>query len=512
MGTSKTNKKTSKKSKKTSKKSGQFMPRMLSYIEEFSEARMKIFDILIEKYKMSKEMATEVEYLIHDRVFSDMREKYIYKDIKLLKYIIYGDPRYTRVPENLADDLIEDLDANSWATRAIMIPIYQSLGDTIGYKNGEWEFNRGEPNIGPEYTNELIYEFISLGGINDLDISNWLASDDTILYLATLKVLLNEPRNVQDFGKQLREAYLDTIPILENRFKRRSPGTTIMNSLYIQKNISWDKLPYNSRDIGAGSAMRSGCIGIIFPGRHNREKLISYAVECSRITHNSAIAILGSVTSALFTAYGLEGTPVNLWPHKLIKLLKSGIVDKYIEKTRPHEYHLFARDKVIFLGQWEYYISFRFTGLTPRLDLKNMKNPVMRYRYLSENFSKGHLDFPGSCGDDAVIMAYDALLEGGNVIEKVIVYSILHPGDSDTVGSICLSWFGTIYHSIRYYLLLENLMMSLEFESEINRLMRSPESFRKWRKIYTYDIYLHHAVKYLKKELWKKAPSGVKLS
>ncbi len=52
--------------------------------------------------------------------------------------------------------------------------------------NGKWEFNFGEKNVGPEFTNELIYDFISQGGINDMSIVNKIVSDDTILYWRNL--------------------------------------------------------------------------------------------------------------------------------------------------------------------------------------------------------------------------------------------------------------------------------------------------------------------------------------
>src|SRR4029078_3293073 len=77
--------------------------------------------------------------------------------------------------------IIDVPDFANWIWIAMNIPFYQSIGDTIGYNNGKWEFNYGNVREGPEYVNELIYEYIYLGGINDLDIKNWKASDDSIL-------------------------------------------------------------------------------------------------------------------------------------------------------------------------------------------------------------------------------------------------------------------------------------------------------------------------------------------
>lgn len=455
------------------------------------KARQKILDILVNEYKFAENDAKRTEESIYISTRLAMREKYAYKE----KYA-YGD-KYS-LSENENYDLIHFPDFIAWYQTALNVPYYHSLGDTIGYKNADWEFNNGEINAPPEYTNELIYQFISLGGVNDLDITNWLSSDDTILYLATMDVLTDKFENIDQFGEKIREAYLKAEPMIMSRH----PGVTTINSLETQKNIEWNKLPYNGRAIGNGSAMRSGCIGIFFPGEHNRKKLISLAVESSRITHNSTIAILGSVVAALFTAYALEKVPINRWPHKLLKLLKSDLIDQYMQKSRPNEYPMYQRDKILYTGQWQKYIDLFFNGLTPRTDKRFMQNAVLRYKYLADNFSKG-CDIPGSCGDDTLIMAYHALLQSDGTFEKIIVYSILHPGDSDTVGSIALGWFGAYYHSPRNEMLIGYRFDELEFHDKLYDLFE--QNVTRMAKVYYYDIYLNVAKKYLKQATAKSS-------
>ena len=71
------------------------------------------------------------------------------------------------------------------------IMILHALGDTIGFKNGDWEFNYGN-NIDIntlEYVNELIYEFIDLGGVTGINLKKWKVSDDTILHIACFEFL-----------------------------------------------------------------------------------------------------------------------------------------------------------------------------------------------------------------------------------------------------------------------------------------------------------------------------------
>lgn len=442
----------------------------------YQKSQTKIKQVLTEKYKYTGEKLNDFMEAVNKATISSLQKKYVYSET--LQEI---------------SELWFEYEFQSWAIIVNNIPFYHSLGDTLGYYNGNWEFNYMDPNVGPEYANEMIYEFISLGGINDISIVNWQSSDDTILYMATYHVLTEEIKTIDEFGNKIRNAYINALPMIENR----GIGETTKRSLEIQKNIKWNQLPYNNMDIGAGAAMRSGCIGIFFPGKHNRKKLIALAVESSRITHNSAIAILGSVVAALFTAYAIERTPIEHWPHKLFKLLKSNKIDDYMEKSRPNEYHLYARDKVIYIGQWEKYISIRFSGLKPRLDNKILKNPVKRIAYLSANFSKGHQNNPGSCGDDAVIMAYDALLESGDILEKLIVYAILHPGDSDTVGAIAMGWFGAFYHSQKNGNIVYQKFDELEFVQQIQD--ENINAIEKIIRVYFYDIYLDTARKVMKR-------------
>ena len=483
----------SKKKVTTDTKNTETNPKKIpDLIDEYrTKARNTIMTILVKDYKFDKKSAEKAEDAIYVSTSSKMRELYTYKD----PFFCLPSDEKGRKRVNISNSVYPP-DFVNWTETALTIPFYQSLGDTIGYYNGKWEFNDGNIRAGPDHINVMISEFIALGGINDLSITNWKASDDTILYLATIEVLSDGFTDITDFGKKIRLAYLRVLPLILNRH----PGESTVNALEIQENIEWDKMPYNVRTIGNGSAMRSGCIGIFYPGNHNRKLLISLAVESSRITHNSATAILGSVTAALFTAYALEKIPINLWPHKLLKLLKSGIIDQYMQTSRPTEYPLFKRHKIFFIGQWENYVSLLFSGINPKKDLPLMDNLVQRYKYLTDNFSKG-CDIPGGCADDVLIMAYHSLLQSEGSFEKIIVYSILHPGDSDTVGSIALSWFGAVYNSSKMSLLIGHRFEELEFYDQLYNLFAYdvPEM----PKVYYYDIYMNIARKYLRQIVGK---------
>ena len=66
--------------------------------------------------------------------------------------------------------------------------VLHSLGDTIGFKNGEFEFNNNlkanSPSQAAAISNILTYHYFILGGINKMSLLNLKASDDTLLLLS----------------------------------------------------------------------------------------------------------------------------------------------------------------------------------------------------------------------------------------------------------------------------------------------------------------------------------------
>ena len=74
--------------------------------------------------------------------------------------------------------------------RYIACMILHAVGDTVGFKNSEWEFKFKKGTT--EVALEKLYEFIDLGGINGISLENWLVSDDTIMHIKTALALLSD--------------------------------------------------------------------------------------------------------------------------------------------------------------------------------------------------------------------------------------------------------------------------------------------------------------------------------
>ncbi len=348
-----------------------------------------------------------------------------------------------------------------------------SLGDIIGFNNGLWEFNKS--------TQVIVMEFINLGGITGIDISNWVVSDDTLMNVALYKVLLTDFKTINEFGDLLSKEYIKLIP----KMKDKAPGVRTMESLrIINQGTKWTDIPYDEEAKGNGAAMRTQPIGLFYPGIKNRYTLIALAVEASRITHNSSVGILSGITSALFTAFCMELLPIYLWVKHLIIILQSNIIDDYLKESRPNQYPIFQEYKNEYIGVWQKYFLLRFSHTDSMDGIKrdlSFSNLFSRIGFISNRFPRKGII--GGNGDTALIFAYDALLECNNSLEKIIYYSCLHEGDSDTIGAIALGWFGSWYGAFlvdpfsRNYKVMTNLINNMENYREMTELMKDNTKF-----------------------------------
>ena len=105
--------------------------------DNLSKSRYETIKIL-RANNYTKEEIVPIEDLIHVSTRSKIREIYTFKKK-------FGQSNELSKYENISNDYPEFLD---WCRITLTIPFYQSLGDTIGYNNGKWEFNYGLMNAG----------------------------------------------------------------------------------------------------------------------------------------------------------------------------------------------------------------------------------------------------------------------------------------------------------------------------------------------------------------------------
>jgi len=316
--------------------------------------------------------------------------------------------------------------------------VLSGVGDAMGYKNGEWEFNFIGLNIHKELE--------QLGGIGNLKIklNDWKISDDTVLHLATADALIAKGDKNDD------EALFSEIAF---KYKRavardmagRAPGATTTSSCsqLLPDRPNGYRIPFNNRGGGCGAAMRSMCIGLRYPDVDNEiclNKLIKISIESGRMTHHHPTGFLGSLASALFVALAIKKVPLKKWGSFLIDILDKAML--YVKETG-----YFVNENI---QAWDYFK----TSWEKYLDIRGIASGDGEPKF-PENYGVEERDqfykslafrhWAGSSGHDAPMIAYDALLASGDDWEKLCKHGMLHGGDCDSTGVIAGACFGALY-------------------------------------------------------------------
>jgi ADP-ribosylarginine hydrolase len=347
-------------------------------------------------------------------------------------------------PHIESDSVDVNVNINRSVVEATMI--LHALGDTIGFKNGDWEFNYKDVSkiITLDYVNELIYEFIGLGGVNSIDLSDWAVSDDTIFHLNVGLSMLHYRGVVDD--KMILRLKADLFNALKMSMAEDGIVRYIgMNTGYTVDRFTKDhdarSEEYNRKAGGNGCAMRTLVMGLCLHKEADLDQLIDLSIISSQLTHNNALGYLGGFAAAYFTSLAVRRVDIQEWPYLLLEQLKSDKMVGFIKKTVSRE----TRDYMDYIMYWEKHIDNRFKD-RKLIDIKSFSNPMYRIRYYYDQFFVGTDSFQiGDSGLAAMVMAYDAVLDSGGVWEKLIVYAMLHSGDSDTIGAIAGGLFGAYY-------------------------------------------------------------------
>jgi ADP-ribosylarginine hydrolase len=353
--------------------------------------------------------------------------------------------------------------------KCISIFLLHALGDTIGFKNGIWEFNFGNSNYGDiRITIEIISEFISLGGISHIDLKDWNISDDTLLNYEIAKFILNIKNkiyNEDDIIKLKRNILKMLDEQIKSKIERGFGSITIRS---IQK---WDDKTdqrhelYNIYSGGNGCSMRTLSIGIAYYKDEDLDKLIDTSIITSKLTHNSPIGFLGGFISAYFIKLALNNIPIEKWPFMAINMLESDKIKSYIDRDNDNIYFDYRNS----IKVWKRYVELFFSEDKKPLKLKTSENLISRFKIMYDIDKsllelKHYKNIAGGNGQSAIIMAYNAVLDCDGNWEKLVYYSMLHGGDSDTVGAIAGGFYGAIYGSSD---VPEHLLKHLEMKKEL---------------------------------------------
>jgi ADP-ribosylarginine hydrolase len=339
--------------------------------------------------------------------------------------------------------------------------------DTIGFKNGEFEFKGNikitSLNDAASISYFIVYHYFILGGSKHMSLKNLVASDDTLLLLATTYAILNDGGE-QNYIKE----YLRWFPIISEN--KRGIGIQTNKGLsYLKKNIDKKKntylldLKFDKEMGGNGAAIRTATIGIKW---HNDiDKIIEESIVASRVTHNYYIGFLGGLVSAIFTSFAFNNISPWLWLDKLLEIYESNKIFNYIHTTNfKNTIDNDIKDFFYFLYKYKEerlnnIIKFRRTDDILYPD--NVLRMMLEYNQsLKKDISRGEnsLISIGISGLDAVIFAYDCLLlsivpEPNYSVnlnnptyswESLVFFGCLHIGDTDSTGVIIGAWYGAL--------------------------------------------------------------------
>jgi len=332
------------------------------------------------------------------------------------------------------NSFLSGLEGNEEKERFVASMVLPGIGDAMGYKNGMWEFN---------YSGESIHkECEELGGVENLDLTGWMVSDDTVMHLATAEALVFFPEKMNPSLSQLFPKIAEKYVECFSDMAGRAPGGTTGGSVsFLASGAKWDEIPFGRHSGGCGGSMRAMPIGLRFFGEPRRDLLISVSIESGRMTHNHPVGFLGSFIAALFTAYAIEKIPIVEWGRKFLQIIPQAY--KYLEQKK--------RD-------WEDYqdtLKYTEDKFREYLTLRGIIEEGANDPRFPENFGPAQRDafyksvsfsgWGGSSGHDSCLIAYDALLGCKGNWKEFCLRGVLHGGDSDSTGCIGAAWFGAFY-------------------------------------------------------------------
>jgi len=362
--------------------------------------------------------------------------------------------------------------------------------ETVGFKNRQWEFNFNiqilDKNMYLKVWAFLLHHYNILGGSN-IDITNWDASDDTILIIATANAVIHGGGEVE-YTKEYVQSLDGLLDV-----KRMSGINTIDTLKLLKQKHDISTLPINSKMGGNGAAMRTSPIGLKW--YKDIDKVIEESLIASKLTHNYYIGFLGGLITALFTAFAMNNIKPWLWCDELIKLYDDKKIEKYYSLDKRHK----LEDLDSYMGYWKKYKELRLSRLIYKNTINNFIYPNERTEFLlgfspdsnvKRQLSNGatfdtleniNWDKIGASGLDSCIYAYDCLLLCINTPGSMkldlddIKYSwdsfmllvSIHPGDNDTTAAIGGAWYGAL---LGFEGIDEERMKQLEFYKELDKI------------------------------------------
>ncbi|XP_014345183.1 inactive ADP-ribosyltransferase arh2 [Latimeria chalumnae] len=308
------------------------------------------------------------------------------------------------------------------------------VGDALGYRNSTWENCTAGLKVQEEVNKQ--------GGLEKLVLNpeRWPLSGDTLMHILTAEALTSDYWSLEDLYRELVKLYVDTVVNLQGR---RPDPATIEGCLQLKPDnylLAWHT-PFNEKGSGFGAATKAMCIGMRYWQAEQVENLVEVSIECGRMTHNHPTGFLGSLCTALFASYAIQGKPLVQWGRDMAKMIP--VAEEYCKKTIRHMAE-YQENWFYFEAKWQFYLEER--GIveegdnTPKFpdpyDIEEREKAYKRWSSEGRGGRRGH---------DAPMIAYDALLGAERDWKELCHRAVFHGGESGATGSIAGCLFGLLY-------------------------------------------------------------------
>ncbi|KAM9817110.1 inactive ADP-ribosyltransferase arh2 [Neosynchiropus ocellatus] len=312
--------------------------------------------------------------------------------------------------------------------------VLSGVGDALGYRKGRWE----SCTSGKKIQEELA----SLGGLGALrlDPDNWPLSDTTLMLMTTAEALITDYWCLEDLYREMVRLYVDAMVCLQGR---APDPATVEGCVHLKPHnylLAWHT-PFNEKGSGFGAAAKAMCIGMRYWQPERLDSLVEVSIEVGRMTHNHPTGFLGSLTTALFASYAIQGKPLVSWGRELMKVIPRA--EEYCRKTIRHMAE-YQETWFYFEAKWQFYLEER------EIEKEGQNKPVSSGQYDADETDKVYKRWSsegraGRRGHDAPMIAYDGLLFAGNDWAELCRRAMFHGGEGEATGLIAGCLYGLLY-------------------------------------------------------------------
>uniref|UniRef100_A0A8C6CJD1 Inactive ADP-ribosyltransferase ARH2 n=1 Tax=Moschus moschiferus TaxID=68415 RepID=A0A8C6CJD1_MOSMO len=302
------------------------------------------------------------------------------------------------------------------------------------------------------------------GGLDHLVLSpeTWPVSDNTIMHMSTAGALVTDFWCLDDLYREMVRRYVD---VLEKLPEQRADPATLEGCSQLKPDnylLAWHT-PFNEKGSGFGAATKAMCVGMRYWQPERLETLVEVSVECGRMAHNHPTGFLGSLCTALFASYAVQGKRLEQWGRDMLRTVP--LAEEYCKKTIRHlaEYqeHWFY-----FEAKWQFYLEERkiVEDTENEASFPDCYDAEEREKTYRKWSSEGR---GGRRGHDAPMIAYDALLGAKGSWTELCRRAMFHGGESGATGAIAGCLFGLL-HGLDA--VPAGLYRELEHQEELRRL------------------------------------------